>query len=142
MADRIDIERFRALVESYGVAPARWPEAERQAASALLDVSAEARALVDAEAGLDAALDQVPALAPSAALMGRILRALPGPGPSWRDLVFGAMPVWRPATAFALALLLGLGFGWTGAWPPVAPTPVEIDIAAIAFPSNGEEGVN
>lgn len=141
-AERLNNERFRALIEAYGAAPARWPEAEREAALAFLEHSGEARELSDRAGELDAVLDGVPATVPSAALIGRLLAGRPAAALSWRDLVFGAMPVWRPATAFALVLLLGFGLGWTRVWPPLAEVPVEIDIAAIAFPSNGEEGTN
>ncbi|MDP6705978.1 MAG: hypothetical protein QF893_06525 [Alphaproteobacteria bacterium] len=140
--ERLSLERLQELLDAYGAEPARWPVAEREAALTLLDASAEARRLSAAAARLDAALDEVSALRPSAALTGRILEARPRAQGSWRAIVFGAMPLWRPAAAFALALVLGLGLGWTRAWPPAAEAPVEIDVAAIAFPSNGEEEVN
>ena len=49
--------RLKRLIEAYGAEPERWPAGDRAAALALLDTSAEARALV-AEARR---LDRLPA---------------------------------------------------------------------------------
>jgi hypothetical protein len=119
----LPLARFRDLLDAYGAEPLRWPDAERDAALALLETSAEARAALDAEARFDALLDAGPALAPSPALAARILAAAPQarltPGERlkafWDDL-FPSVPVWKPAAGLALAAALG-------AWAPAAALP-------------------
>ena len=76
------LDRLRALLDAYGAAPAHWPHAERAAAEALIDSSADARALVAQAAQLDALLDLVHPPAPTAALAERLQRRRFG----WRGL--------------------------------------------------------
>jgi hypothetical protein len=64
-------ERFRALVESYGADPARWPESEREAMRELASSDA-ARAFLAEQRRLDAWLDDAPDVAPSANLLRRV----------------------------------------------------------------------
>ncbi len=71
--------RFIRLLDTHGADPARWPEAERAAALALLERSAEMRAAHDAAAALDAALrDSLPEPDPAALvrMRGRLARAM------------------------------------------------------------------
>jgi hypothetical protein len=75
--DDMPLDRFAALLDAYGADPARWPDAERAGAHALLDRSAEARARRDAAAALDALLDRAAAVQPSSALAARILAQAP-----------------------------------------------------------------
>lgn len=107
-------DRFAALVAAHGADPARWPPAERAAALALLDASAEARAVTARERALDAALSAVPPPpAPSAALAARIAALAPDtdlPG-LWREIaaLFGG---WRLAgTALAACVAVGVLLG-------------------------------
>ena len=60
MKTPLSLERFRALIAAYGARPELWPEAERAAALALRDASAEARGLFEEEAALDATLGALP----------------------------------------------------------------------------------
>ena len=53
----MNLQRFRELVGSYGAAPDRWPEEERQAALDLVRTSSEAEFLMRQEAELDSFLD-------------------------------------------------------------------------------------
>ena len=53
----MNLQRFRELVRSYGAAPDRWPEEERQAALDLAGTSSEAEFLMRQEAELDSFLD-------------------------------------------------------------------------------------
>ena len=69
--DKSRFERFRALVESYGANPERWPEEEREAMRQVAS-SSEARAWLDEQRRLDAWLDDAPDLAPSADLLRRV----------------------------------------------------------------------
>ena len=66
--EKMTLERLRAVIESYGTSPPRWPAAEREAAASLLAESAAARALVTESAPLDALLDAVPAVTPTAVI--------------------------------------------------------------------------
>ncbi len=73
-------QRFRTLIDAYGADPARWPEAERALAQALLDrADDETRAAWAAQRQLDAALSMLDAEAPDAALTRRIIACAPAP---------------------------------------------------------------
>ncbi|MDX2235077.1 MAG: hypothetical protein NW200_11330, partial [Hyphomonadaceae bacterium] len=51
----MDADRFAAIVEAYGAAPARWPEAERAAAQAFARAHpAVCRPVLEEAAALDA----------------------------------------------------------------------------------------
>lgn len=95
--------RLRAILEAYGGDPLRWPEAERDAMVALLAQSDEARRLHRQALSLDAALDALPALAPSAGLEERIVAVTRAPGA-------GSTPA-RPAAHRAGATPRGAGRG-------------------------------
>ena len=123
----ISIDRFRTLLDAYGAMAQRWPEAERDAALALVARSAEARTLMDDARKLDDLLDSLPVAEPSPELAGRILAAAPvaAPAPAasrrsgWVGRFLGALwpelPAWRPAAALAASLACGLV---TGAFLP------------------------
>lgn len=77
---KLDAERFRAVVESYGANPERWPAqdnpeksptGDRQAYEKLVADAGEPPWLEDARR-LDALLDEVPEIAPSPALLRRV----------------------------------------------------------------------
>jgi hypothetical protein len=53
----LTLGRFRALAQSYGADLRRWPEEMRGEAEALLNVSGEARAVLDEARKLDAAIE-------------------------------------------------------------------------------------
>lgn len=118
--DTMTLDRLRAIADAYGADPARWPAAERAAGEALLAGSTAARALLADAAGLDAALDAVPALQPTPAMRTAILAAAPRrAAPSllarlhegWREL-FGELGGWRLAgSVLAAALVLGIMSG-------------------------------
>lgn len=126
-SEPLDLARLGRLLEAYGADPEAWPAAERDAALALLARSAEARALRERAARLDRLLDQAPALEPSPELMARVLAAANQAAPPWRRRLgawtfalwpFG--PVWRPATALALAALFGVALGTVAPLPGIA----------------------
>jgi hypothetical protein len=75
--DDMTTERFAALLDAYGADPARWPEAERADARALLERSPQARVRRDAAAALDVLLDRAATAEPSPALAERILAQAP-----------------------------------------------------------------
>jgi hypothetical protein len=101
-------ERFAALLDAYGGDPARWPDAEREQARALLDRSADARARRGAAAALDALLDRATTLKPSRGLAERILAEAPTPRvvPLRRPLRGRIAAVVGLAAAASLALWL------------------------------------
>ncbi len=103
--------RLSELLDAYGNNPLRWPEAERAAALQLLASSAEARALRDHAALLDASLDQFEVAPASAQLRARILRSYPPTPIGWRVWLaelWQELGGWRMVTpAFAASLFLG-----------------------------------
>ena len=101
----LDGERFAALIEAYGSRPNRWPEAERDAALALLASSSWARRLRDEAAALDALLDR--ATVPE--VLGPEMSAMLSPGLA--DRIVATAPAFRQ------------GRDWDGgaAGPAVAP---------------------
>ncbi len=119
----MSITRLQAILDAYGADSRRWPAAERAAAEALLECSAEARASRDRAAGLDRLLSASTVPQPSPALRDAILRAARRPAPAlapgaadpqrtlWRSLLgalTGELGGLRPAGAgVGLALLLG-----------------------------------
>lgn len=68
-------ERFQAIVEAYGADPARWPEAEREAAlSCTAGAGAAVQALLAEARALDAGLARHAAPLPDAAAFARALK--------------------------------------------------------------------
>jgi len=107
----LSLERFRALIAAYGARPELWPDAERAAALSLRDASAEARALFDAEAALDATLGALPEADVAPDFLRR-LNEVPLRAPQKRRW-FALPGVWIPAVSWAFAAVLGLGLGFS-----------------------------
>jgi hypothetical protein len=107
-------ERLLTLLQAYGAEPARWPEAERAEAQALLALSADARirdALAEAQA-LDGALAALPEPALSDAAYAQLLQqARPGMWARLRGILGWQGPLWRPLGAMAAALIFGIALG-------------------------------
>lgn len=100
------LDRFLDLLDRHGPVIDRWPASDQDGAEALLAASAEARsAMADARA-VSAALNDLRVLPPSAALLGRILDAAPRQR-RWISEILS----WRPAVAFAAALVVGVYLG-------------------------------
>ena len=123
----ISLDRFRAILESYGAAPARWPEAERDRALALIAKSEDARKLCDAAGHLDDVLRNLTPPAPSRALRETLRRQpLSGvehreaAGSGWRHYGWRRSPIWRirrPAAFAATALVaFAIGFSVPSPW--------------------------
>jgi len=109
----LSFERFAELVAAYGGELELWPADERAAAAALLETSAEARALVAAEAELDGALAEPNAAPePSAALMRR-LNEIPV-RVAQRRVWWPFRRAWIPAVGWAFAAAVGVGWGLVG----------------------------
>ncbi len=104
-----DLTLLRRLLESYGANPERWPADRRQAALQYLEGSAEARALCEEAADLDAALDQAAVPAPAPELMAAILSAATAPRPRfWAAPIWPFGPAWKPISTLAAAAILGI----------------------------------
>lgn len=109
MTGTMNLERFATIVDAYGAEPARWPDAERAAALALLLASTEARARREAASALDGLLATLPPARPSADLREAVLAA--APRRRGRAGLFGGLG-WRPVgAALAASFLLGLIVG-------------------------------
>jgi hypothetical protein len=102
------MDRLRALVAAYGSDLGRFPEGEREAARALVRESAEARALVEAEAGLDERLARVAAPDLPADLRRRLLE-IPIRAPRPKAWPFATR--WVPALSWATAAAVGVWLG-------------------------------
>lgn len=99
----MSLTRFQQLAEAYGGDVARWPNADQEAARALLVTDPSARAELKAAADLDAllALDIPPT--PSDLLKRRVLKAAPPRRPGG----FG----WPSRAGWAAAAAAGLVCG-------------------------------
>jgi hypothetical protein len=108
----MEIERFKALIDAYGAAVARWPADEREAALSFAETDAEARRLLQDEAALDRLLDAADTLPATRALEDRILAAFPERPPQTRRRWLAALAEhWIPSAAIACSLALGLLLG-------------------------------
>jgi anti-sigma-K factor RskA len=143
--DTMTVDRLRAIVDAYGADPTRWPAAERAAAEALLADSAAAQALVAEATDLDAALDAVPALQPTAAMRTAILAAAPRPSArslfaqlheGWSDLL-GELGGWRMGGAvLAASLVLGIVSG--GLLSEALSSEIAPGLLQLAYLDDGE----
>jgi hypothetical protein len=108
---RPDLDRFRAVVDSYGANPTKWPEGERQALEKLAS-SEEARAWLVEQGMLDAWLDGAEEMAPTPALLRRVAEipvrhAAPAAGWVWP---FGRLRsiVGAAAAVAAVGMVVGM----------------------------------
>ena len=148
----MELGRFRTLVDAYGSTPERWPDDERDEALALLATSAEAQVLRHEAERLDSALDQIPELAPSPALMARILAESETPPRTksrWFDIlvetIWPGARLWQPLGAFASAAALGLLLGFSQvAGGPVGASDAfaGVDLDAFAFADVDDEDLS
>lgn len=124
---RLDL--FTRLIDTHGADPARWPPAQRPAALALLEASAEARALRDDALALDAALrDSLPGpdAAALARMRGHLARAVArSPLPQPESVPAGLLRWFRPWAPAGCGALLTLAV--CGVWlsRPAQPEPDE-----------------
>src|SRR6185437_8024554 len=127
VSQMLTLERFKALMDSYGAVPERWPDAVRPDAEALLRVSPEAQQLLAEARSLDEAIDaanerenavswppgeEAAALARlRAGVSARVARAVaPQTGPGWlRWLRDGMLPVAQWSSSARLAGMAAAG---------------------------------
>lgn len=137
-AETMRIERFRELLDAYGANPARWPQAERAGALALVATSAEARSLRDAEAAFDVLIDFADTAPVTAQLEARILATLPQTRtraglPKFLAGLWPGRSAWVPASALALSLALGLAVGTFVPSLMGLANPHDQDLALVAL---------
>lgn len=141
--------RFEAILDAYGADPARWPEAERDAALELMRREPEgAQAALAAARALDAALDAAPDAAPSEALRARVLAAAQS-GESaesqaaargWLGALAGVFAVSgrtataHPAAALMALFVIGVGAGYSAGGAALREQALEAALTA-AFES-------
>jgi hypothetical protein len=120
-AQPLPLERFEAILDTYGALPARWPAIERPAALALLRQSEEARALRIRAGRLDIVLDQLRPPLPSADLRNRLRRRGPAGARArlqrQRTPSNLILPRIRPAFRYAAVALIAFTIGFAVAWP-------------------------
>jgi hypothetical protein len=107
----MELHRFRWLLDAYGADLARWPQAERDAAQALLHRSREAAEAQRETAELDRLMRR-PAPVPSAASVERLVARL--------DITKAGMrrpALWQQLTLLAAVAVLGFAAGWLGPVP-------------------------
>jgi hypothetical protein len=138
---RLDAERFRAVVESYGANPERWPAQDREDYEKLVADAGQPAWLDDARR-LDALLDEVPDIAPSPELSRRVaeIPARHATGPSGWIWPLGRL---RTLVAFgALAAAMGLVVGMTTTETATDDGGDEWDeLSALALGTNVSEEV-
>ncbi len=106
--EREALAQFEALLDAYGAEPRRWPAERRAEAEALLARSAEARALHEGAARLDALIDTAAVEPAPAHLIGRVIAAAPRPQARRNGWFAGWL---KPAAGLAFAAVLGLALG-------------------------------
>ena len=132
MSDVITFERARDVLDAYGGDPARWPDGERAALSALIATTPELEALQRSALELDRRLDAAKLAPPDARLAAAITARLSEAAARRSRASSIAAPRWAPMAA-AAALTLGLGLGWLGSAATTADPLAEESLYASAF---------
>lgn len=123
----MNLDRFRALAESFGGDLARWPVGEREAGEAFLAAQGQVcRDILEEAARLDEALRTLEAPTPPEALFNAVMASAPSPAQSG----VSQRSRWA-AMAAAVCLTVGLGAGWSFAPSPQAAS--SDDLFAAAF---------
>ena len=121
-------ERFRILIEAYGAAPARWPEAERLAAARFAATDPAAHAILEEALKLDGLMAALPTPDMPLSLVDKVLEsaavetlvaaaAAPKPAQApegfWRSVraLWPLAPRWAPMGVLAGAAALGMVVG-------------------------------
>lgn len=119
MTERTDMARLGALLDAYGGAAKRWPEADRAWALRLIAASPAAASLHRQATALDALLDEAALSPASPQLTAAVLTGFGRSRGAWLALLWPFGPIWRPASALAAACVLGIAVGLT---TPVSET--------------------
>jgi hypothetical protein len=132
------IDRLRTILDAYGAAPARWPEAEREAALALIAQSPEARAAVDEAGALDATIDVYGNPAENAINPLKLVAAITAqsqdnPQQAQAKQAARITIGWPNFAGLAAALVAGFLVGWSGLDRHVLPAPPPSDAGAAGL---------
>jgi hypothetical protein len=144
-ADRkMDFDRLSTLLDAYGADRTRWPEAERASAWALIEADGKARALFEEARSLDHLLNRASTIEPSPELKATVLADASRPRESWIEALWPFGAAWKPASALAAAVLLGIIAGVVLPNPlGSGDVPLESDIGELAmttvFDQEGEQ---
>lgn len=131
---RMDLDRLSTLLDAYGADRTRWPEAERAAAWALIENDDKARALYDEARTLDKLLSRASTIEPSPELKAAVLADAGRPRESWLQALWPFGPVWKPVSALAAAIMLGIIAGVVLPDPfGSADVPLESEIGELAM---------
>lgn len=128
-----ELERFKAVVETYGAREEAWPTADLPMMQRLLETSDVARSLLRQEAKFDLLLQREAGRPQaSAALLGRALKSAEEINQgSFLKLLWPFGSFWQPAAGMLAAACLGILLGFTT--PDILATPDEDGLSALAF---------
>jgi len=133
--------RFIELLSAYGAELSRWPEEERAAAEALLDVAPHRlKDIWESERTFDHLLALEKDGPATIALETRVLSASPnGRGAARPDLSLGkwSLPQWATGGAIAASLALGFAVGYAGE----PQTPGETEYQMLSLTGAGAGGM-
>ena len=142
--NKLSLSRFEELLDQHGSDATGWPATERDAAQALLTMSAEARSLQQRAAETDQRLSQWQSPEASPGFRRRLLAdfAAQQPAPSWLGLLMRQLGGARLAMpAMAAAMVLGI---MVGNWLPMEGSSVDDvasdDALSLLQYDPGEEG--
>lgn len=111
--------RLQALLAAWGADPAHWPDEEREAALRLLESNPALRQIAEQQRQLDLALGSWEPDVPELDMQALTARLPKGSGQDLLDRVLAWLipaevrTLWRPATAAACTLALGIALGST-----------------------------
>ena len=130
-------DEFEELAAAYGGEIARWPAAQRDEAALLAAAEPDfARAVLEREARLDAALDELPRAVASAALFEQIVATAPAVRrrPRWRLWLAPAGLSAALAGVAAAGVLLGVQLGERSSvnTEVSAQSVADLDVSAVA----------
>ncbi|MCP4328078.1 MAG: hypothetical protein GY791_06540 [Alphaproteobacteria bacterium] len=140
------LERFKSLAAAYGAEIGRWPGESQDEARRLIAHSAEARAVVSAEADLDRLLATWQIVEPSPDVARRVREAARispqhGGAPKSQNKGLGHW-LWPQLASAAAAAVLGFALGWSGLWSADSSMAEPIDLSAYVVGVDVEEDMN
>lgn len=134
----MSLDRFAELADIHGGDVGRWPEAEREAARALLAAEPFRLEAVLADAArLDRLLDLAPAQSADAALLGRLIAAAPRPASASLRWLAGA----GAALGLGVAALAGVAVGVRIGQPGHTDLPSAQGVIATDFTADLSEAL-
>lgn len=136
-SDAMNIDDFEQGLDRWGSDLTSWPDPERIAASALVERSVGARALMVQAQSLERWLDECRTHEAPRQLKERILAQLPRRDIWQRAADWFSSALWRPTLAGTGVLLLGFAAGVL--LPATSQDTLLDDVAALAFTETYQE---